>query len=239
GRDPAELPLVAFGGAGPLHAARLAEELGSPRVLVPPLPGFVSALGLLATELRTEAAETVLAPGRRSPSPSSLRRTVARLSRIARRRLGDDAAAVTLAADLRYQGQGYELTVPLADATPAAIAQAERAFHALHDAVYGHAAPGEPVELVAIRVTASAPGAGLVPRPIPEGPPPEPAAVTKVWDGGAWVETPAFDRAALPPGWGAAGPVLVLEEESTTWVPPGWTLAVDPWGTLEVARARS
>jgi N-methylhydantoinase A len=236
GRDPAELPLVAFGGAGPLHAARLAEELGSPRVLVPPLPGFVSALGLLATELRTEAAETVLAAGRRAPTAGSLARAAARLARIARRRLGDRTAAVSLAADLRYEGQGYELTVPLEDLSPAAIARAERAFHALHGAVYGHAAPDEPVELVALRVTASAPGAGFVPRPLPGGRAPAPAAVAKVWDGGAWVEAPAFERTALPPGWEATGPVLVLEAESTTWVPPGWNVAVDAWGTLEVSR---
>ncbi|HWO71297.1 MAG TPA: hydantoinase/oxoprolinase family protein [Actinomycetota bacterium] len=238
GRDPADLPLVAFGGAGPLHAARLAEELGSPRVLVPPLPGFVSALGLLATELRTEAAETVLAAGRGAPGTASLERTAARLSRIARRRLGEDTAAVALAVDLRYEGQGYELTVPLEDTTPAAIARAERAFHALHDAVYGHAAPEEPVEVVALRATASAPGAGFVPRPIPERPAPAPTTVTKVWDGAAWVETPAFDRTDLPPGWETRGPVLVLEGECTTWVPAGWAVAVDPWGTLEVSRAR-
>jgi N-methylhydantoinase A len=241
GRDPALLPLVAFGGAGPLHAVRLAEELGATRVLVPPLPGFVSAVGLLATDLRTEIAETVLTPGRRAASPARLRAAAARMARVATTRLGAsvDTATVRLALDCRYEGQGYELTVPLAATTREGVAAARGEFHVLHEAVYGHAAPGEPVELVALRVTASAPGGGFRPDRQRRGPGPPAAGVGKVFDGDAWVEAPVHDRDALPPAWTADGPLLVREAESTTWVPHGWSVAVDGYGELEVGRGRA
>ncbi|MGQ0670359.1 MAG: hydantoinase/oxoprolinase family protein [Actinomycetota bacterium] len=238
GRDPSALPLVAFGGAGPLHAARLAEELGATRLLVPPLPGFVSAIGLLATELRTEVAETVLRPGRRGATPAALRRAAARMGRAAVVRLGVPGAGalLSLTVDCRYEGQGYELTVPLDEPTRAGLEEARRRFHGLHDAVYGHAAPDEPVEVVALRVTASAPGAGFRPSRIPSGPDPHPAEAWKVFDGSGWVETPVFDRGGLPPAWAARGPLIAREGESATWVPAGWSLAVDRFGTLELAR---
>jgi N-methylhydantoinase A len=241
GRDPALLPLVAFGGAGPLHAVRLAEELGAASVLVPPLPGFVSAVGLLATDLRTEIAETVLIPGRRAASPARLRAAAARMARVATTRLGasDDTATVRLALDCRYEGQGYELTVPLAAATPEGVAAACGRFHVLHEAVYGHAAPEEPVELVALRVTASAPGSGFRPDRFRRGLAPPAVGVGKVFDGDAWVEAPVHDRDEIPPGWTADGPLLVREAESTTWVPHGWSLAVDGHGALEVTHGRS
>ena len=241
GHDPAKLPLVAFGGAGPLHALRLAEELGSPTVLVPPLPGFLSAVGLLATELTTELAETVLRPGRRAASPSALRRSAARMARTALRRLGVDPseAVVALGLDCRYEGQGYELTVPLAAMSEDGLVEATRRFHLGHEAVYGHAAPEEPVEIVALRVTATAPGAGLRPARLRRRSTPQPVEVRRTFDGTDWVESPVFDRDALPPGWGARGPALVAEGESTTWVPAGWSVGVDGFGTLEVRSARA
>ena len=239
GRDPGVLPLVAFGGAGPLHAVRLAEELGAPRVLIPPLPGFVSALGLLATELRTEVATTVLRSGRRGVSPAGLRRSVSKMARSARARLGPDAedAAVALALDCRYEGQGYEITVPLSSPTADGVAGARRAFHQLHDARYGHSAPEEPVELVTLRVTAVTPGAGFAPARLQPGAQPTPIDVRKVFSGDAWVDTPTFERSSLPPRWRAPGPLLVLEGESSTWLPTGWSVTVDETGTLEATRA--
>jgi len=238
GRDPATLPLVAFGGAGPLHAAGLAGELGAPTVLVPPLPGFVSAIGLLATELRTEVAETLLAPGKPAPGAGAVRSALSRLGRVAVRRLGREArgAVLSTALDCRYEGQGYELTVPLDAPTAEGLARAKARFHELHDAVYGHAAPAEPVEIVSLRVTASAPGGGFEPSKLRHHRKPRPAEVRKVYDGAGWAETPVLDRSALPPGWRGSGPLVVEEGESTTWVPAGWTCSVDDVGTLELRR---
>lgn len=238
GWDPAGLPLVAFGGAGPLHAARLAEELGTPRVLVPPLPGFISAIGLLATDLRSEVAETVLRPGRREATAPELSRAATRMGRAAAKRFGTDAgrAVFSLAVDCRYRGQGFELAVPLPAPTIAGLDEARRAFHARHDAVYGHSAPEEPVEIVALRVTATAPAARFLPARIRGAGPATPADARKLFDGEDWIETRVFDRARLSPESSIRGPVVVREGESTTWVPAGWSVAVDPFGTLELTR---
>ncbi len=239
GRDPADLPLVAFGGAGPLAAAALAEEMASPSVLVPPLPGFVSAIGLLATELRTEVARTVLRPGRPAPSAARLGRAVAAMAGEGSRRLGrPPSTTVSLAVDCRYEGQGYELTVPLDAADGRGLAQAALAFHRAHDAVFGHAAPDEPVEVVALRVTVAAAERAFAPQRLPRraAREPSPSAARKVFDGAGWIETPVFDRPELPAGWSGVGPLLVAEGESTTWIPAGWRVDVDAFGTLVVAR---
>ena len=238
GWDPARLPMVAFGGAGPLHVVRLAEQLGAERVLVPPLPGYISAIGLLATDLRNEVAETVLRPGRREVAPGEMRRTAARLARSAARGLGRGARseAISLALDCRYRGQGFELTVPLAAPTLEAMAEARRAFHGRHDAVFGHAAPDEPVEIVALRVTATATGEGFRPPRIRRDGVAAAAGARKVFDGNAWAEAPVFDREQLPAGWFTGGPAIVEEGECTTWIPGGWSVVVDPYGTLEVTR---
>ena len=238
GRDPERLPLVAFGGAGPLHAAALATEIGGNRVIVPPYPGYVSAMGLLATELRTEVAETILRPGARAATPDTISRSAARLARVAVRRLGAEPEGTTilLAADCRYRGQGYELTVPLDEPSTRGLRDVEARFHRQHDAVYGHAAPDEPVELVSLRATALAKGAGFRPARISERGDPAPAEVRKVWDGVDRVDVLVFERASLPSGWSSTGPLLVQEDESVAWVPPGWSIAVGPNGSLELAR---
>ena len=238
GRDPATLPLVAFGGAGPLHALRLADELGASQVLVPPIPAFVSAIGLLASELRTEVAQTILRPGRSAAAPGSIAAAVERMSGSAARRLGigDRRATSSIAVDCRYRGQGYELTVPLDAPNADGLDRARRRFHEVHDALYGHAAPNEPVEIVALRVTATAPTPEIRPEPIAPRGEPSPTEVRKVFDGDGWSEVPVFDRETLPPRWRAPGPLVVAEGESTTWVPPGWSVGVDPIGTLEATR---
>jgi N-methylhydantoinase A len=238
GRDPERLPLVAFGGAGPLHAAALAIGVGGSRVIVPRYPGYVSAIGLLATELRTEVAETILRPGAQAATPAAISRSAGRLARVAVRRLGTerDRATLLLSADCRYAGQGYELTVPLEEPTAAGLRDMAARFHVLHDAVYGHSAPGEPVELVSLRVTAVAEGAGFRPVRIAERPDPDPAEVRKAWDGRDRVDVLVFERASLPAGWSTNGPLLVQEDESVTWVPAGWSIAVDAVGSLEMTR---
>ena len=242
GRDPATLPLVAFGGAGPMHAVALAEELGARRALVPPLPGFVSATGILATELRTEVAETILRQGRRRATPASIARVAARLARAATRRLriAPEGVVVSLAIDCRYEGQGYELTVPLQEPSGPALDETRRRFHELHDAVYGHSAPDEPVELVALRITAAARGAGFRPTKLStRDMPVEPIETRKVWNGRDRIEAGVLERSSLPPGWSAPGPLVVQEDESVTWVPAEWSIGVDPYGTLELDRVPS
>jgi N-methylhydantoinase A len=240
GRDPADLPLVAFGGAGPLAAATLAAEVGAPSVIVPPLPGFVSAIGLLSTDLRTEVARTVLRTGGPPAGTEALRDVAGPMAEDAARRLdAPGRASIGYAVDCRYAGQGFELTVPLATLSDDALAAAAASFHAAHDAVFGHSVVEEPVEIVALRVTATAPGASFAPGElaVPEGGwRGEPVAARKVFDAEGWVETPVYERAGLGPGWSGAGPLLIEEGESTAWVPVGWWASVDPFGSLVLVR---
>jgi N-methylhydantoinase A len=240
GRDPADLPLVAFGGAGPLAAATLASEVGAPSIIVPPLPGFVSAVGLLSTDLRTEVARTVLRTGAPSVGAEALREVARPMTEEAVRRLNAPArSSIAYALDCRYAGQGFELTVPLHALTDKGIAGAATSFHAAHDAVFGHAAVEESVEIVALRVTATAPGGSFAPSELARSGGARhgrPAAGRKVFDASGWLEVPVYERPDLPAGWSGAGPLLVEEGESTAWVPGGWRADVDPFGSLILER---
>ena len=166
GHDAREFSLVAFGGAGPVHAAALAEELDIPEVVIPPIPGGFSALGLVATDLRRDWSHTFYSPIE-SIDPAALDRRLAELERSARAMLGDAGIAqsdrvIERAADCRYTKQAYELTVPLASGTVTreSLDTLAREFHAQHRRTYGHENPNESVQMVNVRVTAT----GRMPR---------------------------------------------------------------------------
>ena len=166
GHDAREFSLVAFGGAGPVHAAALAEELDIPEVVIPPIPGGFSALGLVATDLRRDWSHTFYSPIE-SIDPEALDRRLAELERSARAMLRDAGIAepdriVERAADCRYTKQAYELTVPLARGTVTreTLDALARGFHAQHRRTYGHENPNESVQMVNVRVTAT----GRMPR---------------------------------------------------------------------------
>ena len=161
GHDAREFTLVAFGGAGPVHAAALAEELDIPEVVIPPIPGGFSALGLVATDLRRDWSHTFYGP-LESIDPNALDRRLAELERSAEAMLRDagipiPARIVERAADCRYAKQAYELTVPLAGGpvTRESLDALARAFHAQHLRTYGHENPNESVQMVNVRVTAT------------------------------------------------------------------------------------
>ena len=166
GHDAREFSLVAFGGAGPVHAAALAEELDIPEVVIPPIPGGFSALGLVATDLRRDWSHTFYSPIE-SIDPTALDRRLAELERSAEAMLRDAGipepdGVVERAADCRYTKQAYELTVPLAGGTVTreSLDALAREFHAQHLRTYGHENPNESVQMVNVRVTAT----GRMPR---------------------------------------------------------------------------
>ena len=166
GHDAREFSLVAFGGAGPVHAAALAEELDIPEVIIPPVPGGFSALGLVATDLRRDWSHTFYSPIE-SIDPEALDRRLAELERSAESMLRDAGIPqpdriVERAADCRYTKQAYELTVPLARGavTRETLDALARGFHAQHLRTYGHENPNESVQMVNVRVTAT----GRLPR---------------------------------------------------------------------------
>ncbi len=234
GIDPRGHSLVAFGGAGPLHAVEVAQALGIAEVLVPPAPGITSAMGLLTTDLRYDAVRTcfqvsgALDLARIEAAFADMEREIA--AQFAADGVAPADMGFARAGDLRYVGQGYELRVAFGASADAALA----AFHAQHRAEYGHAFPDSAVEIVNLRVT----GTGA--RPKLGTPPPQEggslaAALVRsgpvVFREGT-AETPFYRRDLLPVGEAIPGPCIVLQTDSTTVVPPGCTLLAEAAGNL-------
>ncbi len=237
GHDPRGFVLLAFGGAGPLHAVSLARRLGIPKVLVPPTAGVLSALGLLLAEVGSEASQGVVRPLRSLPE-GALARALSEIEAKARTGLAGQWGAVRFAgvAALRYAGQAHELDVPLPDGEvgPGWVEGLERAFHAAHARRYGHAAPEEPVELVALRVRASVPAPKIPVRPA-FAPAPGHRGMCEVWfDRTGAVATRLVHRADLAFGAEVAGPAIVLGPDATALLPPGSRATVDDHGVLVV-----
>lgn len=244
GYDPRTLPLMCFGGGGPLHGARLAADLSSRKVVIPKLAGVASSVGLLAADTVYESVRTrpVLLD---TVNPASVRHIFSDLRREVRSVLHStvDEAEVTLvaSADMRFLGQGYELNLEL-DTTgwsPSTAAHVRDAFAKHYAAIYGIAPPHEPVEVVQWRLGAVQRGSRLdLFRP-----PPEPSN-NKPWKGqrrayypeaGGWITCDVFDRDALRPGDTLDGPAIIEERESTTMVLPGDAqLKVDELGGLVI-----
>jgi N-methylhydantoinase A len=238
GYDPRDFVLVGFGGAGPVHANALAREIEMPTVLVPPSPGIFSATGLLTTDLKRDAAVTIM---RRLDElePRELEDGFAELERagtaeLAAEGLAGGAVEFVHALDLRYVGQSYELTIPAGDGL------LER-FHVEHDRTYGFAAPAEPVECVSLRLTSI----GRIAKPPPRRLEPADEAHAKerravyFAEAGGYVDCPIYDRYALGAGAELAGPAVVEEFDSTTVVHPGWAARVDAHANLVLERERA
>lgn len=247
GHDPRDFTLVAFGGAGPLHGARLAELLGMRVVLVPPAPGVLSTLGLLSTDLRHDAVQSLhLRPPWDAAMIEAAYERIEREAGAWLESQGVPPAARTLSrgADLHYVHQAHELTVPApaGSITDAALAAVAESFHQEHARLYTYDLRDQPVELVGVRVTAI----GALPKaPLPEPEPgslPAAAAVMGerpvTWShAAAPATTRVYTRARLLPGMGFSGPAVVDQVDATTLVPPGWRVLVDRFGNLLLARA--
>ncbi|MFN8469668.1 MAG: hydantoinase/oxoprolinase family protein [Caldilineaceae bacterium] len=241
GYDPRQFTLLPFGGAGPLHACDLANALEIRRILCPAMPGVLSAYGMLVADMSAEYATSVLSlAADLVAEPSALSAAVAQLEARTRKTLALEASAVaqTVAAlDMRYRGQSYELTVPLAlPLTPANLEAAVDAFHRAHAQRYGYAMPAETVEAVTLRIRSSSPGSqiGLPRRPLSG----RDAAAARLGDRAVWFDTSGpvtaacYQRERLEPGNHVAGPALVLQYDSTVLLAPGWTASVDQSGNL-------
>jgi N-methylhydantoinase A len=232
GIDPRELTLVAFGGAGGLHACALAEELRIGRVLFPRAAGVLSALGLAIADVRRDHVHPFLAP-LEDADPAAVEAAFAALERRAAEQLaGDPRRTVARSADARYQGQSFELTVGAED-----LAGLAGRFHAEHERRYGYRIDDEPVELVNLRLVATVPGG----RPrLREGPAPgaAPRGRRRASFDGDWHQVDVVDRADLGAGSQVRGSAVVELPESTLLVRPGWRAVVDRAGALVLERAR-
>lgn len=231
GYDPVDFAVVAFGGAGALHVAELTGRLGARTALVPPDPGLLSAYGMLASPVTQEVSRTVLLSSGTSDIEAQLERSLETLEREARASMveeGVDPDVLTAERwiDARYQGQSFELSVP-ADGWV-------EAFHAAHDERYGYRRDETTVEAVTLRVIASAPPSELGTSQMgASGSAVEPCPISVVYAGQPR-EAISVWRRDLGPGVTLPGPIVVQEYSGTAWVPPGWTMTVDAWGTLHL-----
>jgi N-methylhydantoinase A len=243
GHDPRYYTLVAFGGAGPLHAVALAEALGMERVLVPPTPGVLSALGLLMADVVYDTSRALLtraATLRDDPAP--LRNAADAVADEVQTALSDHGTSeIAYELDLRYVGQSYEVRVPVE--TPISgphVADAVQAFHDRHRRRYGHADPDEPVEVVALRGrgTVAVPPPSLPREPETDTPLDEAVLGTRpVWfDADGPTETTAYARTALHHGHAFEGPAVLHQYDTTIVVPPNWNARIDAGQNVWIER---
>lgn len=234
GHDPREFALVAFGGAGPMHAAALADSLEVDRVVVPRPGGVLSAFGLLAADESYDAVRTVGAD-LATADPADLESVYDDLvAGVLADASDEDAARVERAADCRYAGQSFELTVP-ADEAFDADAVVER-FHQAHERAYGYALD-ESIEVVNLRATATVPGTEPTVRH--DGPGDALVGTREAHFPGVDTEsqeTAVYDRDRLAAGATVSGPAVLEQAESTTVVPPTWTGEILADGTLVMTR---
>ena len=232
GHDPAEFTLVAFGGAGGLHAAHLADRLGTRRAMVPPRPGLLSAYGMLAADIRREVSRTVLISTASANAHENIESVFTELEQAAIAAMVEEGVPenrLTLRqwVDARYDRQSFELRVPGDDW--------DTRFHALHEERYGYQRPSTPVEAVTLRSIASAPGPPVDLERIPRVGAAPTVERAPAYTEAEWAEVDRVWRSELGPDHTLDGPALVLEYSSTTWVPRGWGLTVDEWGNLHLS----
>ena len=235
GHDPREFALVAYGGAGPLHANAVAEIMGSFPVLVPPAPGLLCAIGDLVADFRDEFAQTyirVLGEAEPAEVGSILEALGARATAwLDNEGIPDDARSITYTADMRYHRQGYEIPVAIdPDEVKGGLDALEERFNVLHEQLYGFRMPGTACEIVNLRAI----GSGAVPKPeLPVGTPGDADASGAVSEEheivfkGERLPTKIYDRAKLAPGNRFDGPAIVTEFDSTTVVLPGYAAEID------------
>lgn len=233
GHDPRAMTMVAFGGAGPMHAAFLADELDIRDVIIPPAPGLFSSFGLLVADVRRDAARAILRPAVDALQPVLDAAFVEMREELRRALEMDglplDSVVIEPWVDLRYRGQSYELSVRWTR-----VAEVVAGFHQRHQDVYGYMALDEPVEVVTARAVAWAPTRK------PElqvarisGPDTKHIEVRDVFFHG-WCRTPVYRRETLPAGWNREGPLIVEQYDTTIVVPPGWAITAGRSGILHL-----
>ncbi len=226
GLDARDFALVAFGGAGPMHAVEVAESIGITKVIVPPLPGLFSALGMLMTDMRYDRVRGMVGL-LEEVGEGKIEEMFEEMERESSESLNEKGIegrpSYRRSIDLRYYGQGYELEIVVR--RPFNRAAVTKAFEGRHVEVYGFAHEGERIELTALRLTTTIPATSKVRLSEVEGEMPVAGGEgrRRAKFGERWFETQVYSRELLPVGGGVIrGPAIVEEYDSTVVVPPGW-----------------
>lgn len=250
GVDPRDFVLMPFGGAGPVHGPALADEVNARAVLVPPAPGITAAAGLLTTDLQYEATRSQLCDLNTLDSSGlgRLQGHLDELERDIRAQLRNDGVAaedmrITRLAECRYYGQGFELraVIPAGTVGEQTLRKVIDEFHRQHEKDYGYCFPDAVVELVTLRLIGNAASRKLDWRPLEESSEGDSSAAflyerETVFDDGQRLLTPRYERSRLRAGQYIEGPALLMQHDSTSLVPPGWTAEVTRHGNLIISR---
>lgn len=249
GFDYRDFDLVAFGGAGPLHAAEIARRMGLRRVIVPPSPGLVSAFGSVIADERVDRRATVVRRLDR-PEAQEIAAELGKLAETVARELAgqrrDAAATMTITTHVacRYLGQNYEqevrmyhghvdktfeLAIQIAPDAPDFVRRLAQQFHAVHRAAYGYDLPDQPIQSVYLGATALVTAGPVTAQPYaPSSAAPPPTTTRPILVGpGRWADATIVRRADLAPGFKIRGPAIIEEPDSTTYVPPDFEATVD------------
>lgn len=244
GLHPRDFSLLSFGGAGGLHATEVADEMGMSEVIFPREPGTLSAYGIMFSDLVQDISRSRLFT-LGSPALPGLTALIGELREEAEARLARDGVApadrvLSVAADMRYLGQAFELLVPWGDVTTpdtTALASLEARFHDAHRQRFSYSSEGEVVEIVTLRVTAT----GRLPRPETTAPAPAERAsvkgVRKVFANGIWHQAVIWDREALKPGDAIEGPAIIEEAFATHYIAAGWKAGLADAGAIIATRS--
>jgi N-methylhydantoinase A/oxoprolinase/acetone carboxylase beta subunit len=245
GRDPRKFSMVAFGGAGPVHAYGVARSLRLERIVFPARAGIASAWGLLVAPMAFDFVQTHKVPldrcdfGRLNAILEEMEDAGRRI--LAEAGVSSQAITLTRAADMRYVGQGYEIAVDLPHGTlgPGDLPELRRRFDAAYEALYSHLSIENPVELVNLRLTASSRSGVAGPERLALAPAPAATALKGYRDAyfqeaGGFVRCSVYDRYRLTPGATFAGPAIVEEKECTGVIGPSGTATVDEFGNVIV-----
>ncbi|SDZ55860.1 N-methylhydantoinase A [Saccharopolyspora shandongensis] len=240
GYDPRDFTLVAFGGAGALHGAEVARELGLPTVVVPPNPGVTSALGCLLVDIRHDLSAMFDAVSD-SADLDEFENAFASLeaeasARLRHERVSPEDAVLQRTVSMRYLGQWRSLTIKCGQG-PDALAKAVELFHEQHEREYSFRRDETPVQIYQLGLTAI----GVTPKPTfaahdasPRPAPTPPTTREVYFEGPGWVETPVYERTALPAGSRMTGPAIIDQLDSTTVVPPDTTAEIDEWLNIRI-----
>lgn len=239
GLDPRDFALLAFGGAGALHGAEVARELGIPTVVVPPNPGVTSALGCLLVDIQHDLSTMYTAVASTADS-DDLEQQFAALESTAAERLRHEGVAEADAElkrgiSMRYQGQWRSLQVPMG-AGPDALTEAVRTFHEEHERQFAFRQDDNPVEIYQLHLKAlgKTPKPAFTPAESDGSALPEPLGRREVYFDGQWHDTPVYDRDALRPEMELSGPAIINQLDSTTVVPPNTTAVIDEWLNIRI-----
>jgi N-methylhydantoinase A len=238
GIDPRDFVLLAYGGAGPTHALLLAREVGVRKVLIPPAPGTLCALGCLVADIKRDSIKTIYRDSAEL-TPAELECEFAALETDARawleaQRLAVESTMILRSADMRYKGQSFDLTVPLGAEPLGSMAEVHAPFHQAYQRIYGIADETAPLEIINLRVTVV--GVTAKPRQRPAAPRAIGEAPKgdrrRIREHGEEVTATVYPREVLRPGDTFSGPTVVEAADTTVYVPTGYVGSVDGWGNL-------